>query len=248
VATALFAAGRRQEILDLVSANAEPKAITDPILRRNVQLRRLQIAMRVCRETGGNADAMLTLLIGAEALTTDTTIRRTLLENPDLTAAFGRDAAALDILRNPDEVERHGPLLFHIAAAEARDGNATAVRQVLRQIRAWLQRRSEDLKKQKEEHPQVPARAWAITRAEIAAGTEAVLRPAGPRPARDWLVRWRPRDLALQVMLSLSHQLLSSPQDARRVEMYTSGAEIPEPWALFALIPLALAGKSVPNG
>jgi energy-coupling factor transporter ATP-binding protein EcfA2 len=68
VAAALLAARRGQEIIDLVNTEQEPKAISDPVLRRNVQLQRLQIAMKVCREAANNVDAMLTLLIGAEAL------------------------------------------------------------------------------------------------------------------------------------------------------------------------------------
>ena len=102
--------------------------------------------MKVCREAGDTVDAMLTLLIGAEALKTDAVIRRMFVENPDLAAYFARDTSSRIILRDPDEIEHHGPLLFHLMAADARDGDGISVREGYRQVRAWLQRRTEILK------------------------------------------------------------------------------------------------------
>jgi hypothetical protein len=75
VATALHLAGRGRDILGLINIGGEPKAIGDPVLRREVQRERLRIAMKVCREAGNNVEAMLTLLTGAEALKTDAAIR-----------------------------------------------------------------------------------------------------------------------------------------------------------------------------
>ena len=71
VAEALLAAGRGREIIDLINTEPEPTAIRDPVLRREAQLKRLRTAMKVCREAGDTVEAMLTLLIGAEALKTD---------------------------------------------------------------------------------------------------------------------------------------------------------------------------------
>ena len=68
LASALLAAGRKREIIDLITRYLEPEIIRDPVLRKNIQLQRLRIAMKVCRETGNNIDAMLVLLRGAEAL------------------------------------------------------------------------------------------------------------------------------------------------------------------------------------
>ena len=91
VAAALLAAGRGRKIIDLINAEPEPNAIGDPILRRAAQLERLRIAMKVCRESGNNVDAILTLLVGTEALKTETAIRRMFIENPDLAANFARE-------------------------------------------------------------------------------------------------------------------------------------------------------------
>ncbi|MGE0683284.1 MAG: hypothetical protein AB7P69_20595, partial [Candidatus Binatia bacterium] len=244
VATALLDAGRRQEILNLVNTEREPAAIGDPVLRREVQLQRLRIAMKVCRETGNTVDAMLTLLIGAEALKTDAAIRRTLVENPDLAASFARTTAGRVILRDAQEIENHGPLLFHFMAADASNGDAISVREGARQVRAWIQRRAENFKEQKRNHPTLNPHGWSIHDRDIAAETEAVLRIAGPQHAIGNVLRWRPRSVALRVASILSSKLITSGETSL-VERCLTEAQIPTPWDVFLLTPLALAGREV---
>lgn len=189
VAAALLDAGRGTKIIELINSEQEPAAIGDPVLRREAQLQRLRIAMKVCRETGNDVDAMLTLLIGAEALKTDAAIRSMLIENPDLAADFARDTSGRIVLRDPKQIENHGPLLFHLMAADARDGDGISVREGSRQVRAWMQRRSENFKEQKERHPYSHPHGWDIHARDIAAQTEAVIRVAGPQAAMDRLLR-----------------------------------------------------------
>lgn len=50
VAAALLAAKRGREIISLINEEREPTVIGDPVLRRETQLERLRIAMKVCRE------------------------------------------------------------------------------------------------------------------------------------------------------------------------------------------------------
>jgi hypothetical protein len=244
IATALFTAGRRREIIDLINTEPEPTAIVDPILRREVQLRRLQTAMKVCRETGNSVDAMLTLLIGADALKTNAAIRRTLVKNPDLTAAFARGTSASAILRDSNEIENHGPLLFHLMATDARAGEAISVREGHRQIQAWMQRRSESFEEQKRRHPRISPQGWDISYSDIAAETEAFLRVVGPRQAVEYLLRWKPKPIALQVAVSLSFSLIASGS-IHLVEQCIAEFCVPSPWDVFLLTPLALAGKKV---
>jgi hypothetical protein len=80
----------------------------------------------------------------------------------------------------PDEIEHHGPLLFHLMATDARAENAISVREGYRQVRAWLQRRHEHFQEQRTEHPSSVPHGWSINDHDIAADTEAVLRIAGP--------------------------------------------------------------------
>ena len=244
VAEALLAAGRGREIIDLIRTEPEPTAIGDPVLRREAQLKRLRAAMKVCREAGDTVEAMLTLLTGAEALKTDKVIRRMLIENPDLAANFARDTSRRIVLRDPNEIEHHGPLLFRLMAADARHGDDISVREGYRQVLAWLKRRNENFKEQRREHANAPLQGWDINDRDIAAETEAMLRIAGAQHAVERLRRWRPRSVALRIASSLSRKLIMAGE-ADLVERCITEAEIPAPWDLFLLTPLALAGRQV---
>ncbi len=244
VAAALFAAGRRQEILALLNPENEPKAIGDPVLRRETQLGRLRTAMRVCREAGNSVDAILILLTGAEALKTDVIIRETLIQNPDLTASFVHDASSKMLLRDPDEFEHHGPLLCHMMAADARENNSILVREGQRQFQAWMQRRKEQAKEQQEQYPNSPLQYWSLSDADIAAETEAMLRMTSPRDAMSYIRKWRPKSVAIRVASALSAKLIMSGE-GDLVEHCIAEGEVPTPWDLFLLTPLALAGRRV---
>jgi len=243
IASALLAANRRQSILDLVKEEKEPTVITDPVLRREVQSQRLKIAMKVCRETNNDADAILTLLYGVEALKTDAVIQKMLIENPDLAANFARDSSSRLILGNADEYENHGRLLFQLLAHDARNNDGIAVREGHRQLRVWLQRRA-DYIDEEEAHPNIRPQDWPIEYQDIAAEIEAVLRIEGPAQAVKQMFNWRPKSIALRVALSLSFQLITSGE-ADLVERCLNETDIHSPWDLFLLTPLALSGKDI---
>lgn len=240
LAEALFNAGRGGEVLDLVQREREPAAIGDPVFRREAQLRRLRIAMKVCRSSGNDVDALLTMLIGAEALKTDAAMREALAANPDLAANFASATASRVMLRDPEQIENHGPLLFHLMAADARDGNAIAVREGARHIQAWMGRRSAQIDLERAEHPDWEPHAWPIRTRDIAAEIEAMLRVVGPRSAIEQLLRWRPLTVALDVAMLLSPKLVICG-DAVLVERCLTEARVNPPWDLFLMVPLALA-------
>lgn len=241
LATALLATNRRQAIIALVNDDEEPTAILDPVVRRAVYVERLRIAMRVCRETGNTIDGVLTLLRGAEARKTDTLIRQLLSDNPDLAAALASERASRIVLSDPAAYAQHGPLLSHRLAVDARAGDGIAVREGFRQLDAWLLRRRDALTDNA--HPGIAAQEWRVTDADIAAGTEAVLRLLGPRTALEQLTRWRPRRLALRVASILASHLIASG-DAALLQQCLVEAGIPSPWDLFLRVPLALAGEA----
>lgn len=244
LAGALLAAHRGSEILNLINTDLIPKVIADPILRRETERQRLQIAMKVCREAGNNVDALLTLLIGAEALKTDDAITQMLIDNPDLAASFARDTSARTILRDPDKIEKHGSLLFHLMAVDARSKNAISVREEHRQLVAWLQARKDQQQIHKEKFPNSPPNYWSINDRDIAAETEAILRIQGSKYSLEGLKRWNPKSMVLHVASLLSFQLIISGESSL-VESYITEAKVGTPWDLFLLVPLALSGKKV---
>ena len=244
IAEALFLAGRGKEIMELINTDSEPKAIGDPILRRETQLRRLRIAMKVCREAGNTVDSILTLIIGGDALKTGDAIHKIFIENPDLAVNFARDTFGRIVLRNSDEIEKHGHFLFQRMAIDAFDGDKISVREGKRQVNAWLKLRKENLEDQEKEHPGFQSRGWEINDQDVAAGIEAVLRTEGARYAIDSLKRWRPRSFIIGILFILSYKLIASGE-AYLIEQLIKDGEVPAPWDLFLHTPLALAGKNV---
>ena len=244
VATALLEANRGQKIIELVNSEKEPLAIGDPVLRRETQLHRLKIAMKVCRETGNTINAILTLLTGANALKTDSAIQEMLINNPDLAANFARDTFGRIILRDSIQIENHGVLLFHLMAFDARKNNGILVREGNRQLQAWLQRRNEEFKKQKKEHPYSSSHGWEISYRDIAAETEAILRTSGSQNAIKTLFRWKPKHIRLQVASILSNSLMASG-DENLLEECLKDERITDPWKLFLLTPLAFMKRQI---
>jgi hypothetical protein len=244
IGSALSNAGRGLEVVELINAGAEPTAIGDPVLRRQVQLERLKLAMKVCREVGSEADAMLTVLAGAEALKTDEAIRNILIQNPDLTSLFARDTASRLILRDASLIEVHGPLLFHFMAADAVRGDGISVREGHRHLRAWLDRRTQNAKDQRAANAERDPHRWSIDADDVAAEVEAILRIAGPRAAVARLKSWQPRALGLDVVLPMASRLVSAG-DYELLERCIAEDAVSTPWDLLLLVPLALAGRKI---
>jgi hypothetical protein len=121
VAPALLAAKRGKELLDFVEKTPEPAAslIRDPVRRREVQLNRLLTAIKACREADDSARALRFVLIGAEAMGTETATRSLLADHPELTARYAKETASRLILGDPEVISHHGSLLAHLLAADA---------------------------------------------------------------------------------------------------------------------------------
>lgn len=246
IASALFSAGRGSEIIALINSSLLPEAISDPVLKREVQRQRLRTAMRVCRETGNNVDAMATLLAGAEALRTDSAVHKMIVDNPDLSAFFAQDAVR-EILREPSEIENHGPLLFHMMVKDAKTGDAILVREGRRLLEAWLQTRREHGRIEKERHPSSQPNLWPIHDRDIQAEAEAVLRIQGSQNSLATLLRWNPKSMLLRVASNLSFKLITS-RELYLIESFIIDAKLEHPWDIFIFVPLALSGQEIDLG
>jgi len=244
VATALVRAARGTDLVTLLQTEKEPLIISDPVLRREVQLQRLKLGITICHELKAPVDAVKTLLIGTEAITTEDVIRNRLAHNPDLAAACSAQRASTLILRDPNEYAFHGALLFNLYRQDALRGDGLQARARERQFHAWLKRRSE-AQKQSEDRYQ-SRQEWPLSNTEIAAQVEGDLTLYGADYAIDSLRSWRPRALAPVVLTMLTESLLAAGKQELVKALYMSN-RLHNAWKLFILVPCAKAGHAFPK-
>ena len=240
VAAALVAAGRGKDLLNLVEAEPAPTTVTDPVLRREAELGRLRLAIKVCREAKDMARALRFVLIGAEGAKTENAVRQLLSNNPDLAARFAPETARRLILSDADRVEHHGPLLFHKLSVDADRGDAISYREGWRFIGAWLQAREHH---RQDRHPHSQA-AWEISVCDISSTVQAALKLEGPAASLQALQAWRPRRIALEVGLTLPYRLIAEGS-GDEVEAIVTGGDLGPLPSLFLLVPLTLAGRAI---
>ena len=240
VAAALVAAGRGDVLLQLVDRESAPSSVADPVLRREAELQRLRLAIKVCRKAGNVARALRFVLIGAEGVKTETALHGLLVDNPDLAARFAPETARRLILSDADCVEDHGPLLFHKLSVDADRSDAISYREGLRFLQGWLQARIHHY--QNEEAHQ--RRAWKISISDISSAVEAALKLDGPAASLRALQAWTPKRIALEVGLTLPYRLIAEGR-GDDVEALVTGGHLGPLSSFFLLVPLALAGRAI---
>lgn len=241
VASVLTAAGRGSALLELVERERAPASVADPVLRREAEIQRLRLAIKVCREAGDVSRALRFVLIGAEGIKTEAALRGLLISNPDMAAHFAQDTAGRLILSDPDRIEDHGPLLFHRLVVDADRGDAISVREGRRSLRAWLEARKHQLDRNKN---QPYHGGWAISISDIAASVAAAISLEGPSVALERLRSWSPWHIALDVAHTLPPRLIAEGR-ADDVEAVAAEESLGPMGRLFLLIPLVLAGRPV---
>jgi hypothetical protein len=242
LAAALYSAGRGKDLLSIIEKEVQPKIIRDPILRREVGFHRLQTAMQVSAESSDEASMLRTILVGAEAMHGADTALELIVKNPDLAAMFMGESAVRTLLLDSRQIAHHGRLLFHLMLEEARKGNAIGARSKQRQLAAWLEKRHLELERKEKRRPR--SEDWLVTAGDIAAEFETALRVAGPSIAIDVLLRWRPREIAIKAARIVVERLLATGR-SDLVQALLADAAVKEPWSLFLLVPLALAGHKI---
>ena len=206
VADSLIAAGRARDVLSVIERDPQAATIRDPIVRRQVQVRRLKLSLAACREMGSTTDALKTVLISAEAERDDSTLNEVLEKELDLLVEFAGSSLRRTILLDPDRVEDQGSFLAQDAVRAIRSGDRTTAREQLYFHRAWLKRRGEV--------PEDELRHWTVTDRDVSARVETIMELAGPRAALDELMGWTPRDVSLRVasILCLSYSSRNPPR------------------------------------
>lgn len=237
VAAALVAAKRGAELLDLVEREPAPSAIVDPVLRREAEVSRLRLAINVCRAAGDVPKALRFVLIGAEGIKTEAAIKKLLIENPDLAAAFANETAGRLILADSSQIANHGRLLCHKLSADANRADAISVREGKRLLNAWSQARSAFLQTHKNQRHR-----WQISFADITSWVEANLKLDGPADAIKALKRHRDIKLAFEVAITLPMRMIA---EGRADAIEAAAQMLNRIGKLFLSIPLTLAGHFV---
>ena len=241
VARALWTAGCREELLALVETETVPRAVSDPVLRREGELERLRLAIRVCREARDVERAIRFLILGAESIKTEERLQTLLADNPDLTARFAPETAGRLILSDTTKVQDHGPFLFHKLTVDADRGDAISYYRASRLIGAWM-----DAHNAYDRESNLSPRdwPWKVGLAEAVSSVEAALKLRGAEAALEQARRWKPRDVPVRIATSLPYRLIS--QGRARDVTVLADHDITDPTvALLLIVPLALSGQSV---
>lgn len=236
VADSLIAARRANDILSVIERDPHATAIGDPIIRRQVQLRRLKLSLAACREAGSTTDALKTILISAEAEHDDSRLNEVLEKELDLSVEFAGLSLRRAILLDPERVEEHGSFLAQDAVRAIRSGDHITAREQLYFHRAWLRRRSDA--------PLNELKNWTLTVSDISARVEAILELDEPKAALAELVRWKPRNVSLRVAFILVPKLIAADK-AYHIKALLKESPHSGPWDLLLWVPLAMAGESV---
>lgn len=241
VATALAAAERGSELLDLVEREPVPIAIVDPVLRREAELQRLRLAIKFCREAGDIARAIRFVLIGAEGINTESVLIDLLVNNPDMAASFAQETVGRLILSDPEFIESHGAFLFQKLSVDASRNDALSVREGRRLLKAWLQARKINAKSDRQGGFR---EVWKVGIEDISSSIAATLKIEGAIAAINELGKWTPKKIALDIAISLPTQIITQGHAAKVVEIYKENLIRPA-GHVFLQVPLLLAGHSV---
>jgi hypothetical protein len=198
VAMMLYQSKQKRELLEIVEHDSEPKAITDPLRRREVQLQRIQLGVHLANDLDDPSSAVRAILRGAEAVRTDDAILALYRDNLDLASFFAEDSVRRRILLDRTQVESHGALIAFLMLKSAIESQATIARSYRRQYRAWLDRRDVEARTQNTKGFNYEQK-WKIEVADAAALVEATFLIEGPTAGLNALASWRPKRFALEI-------------------------------------------------
>ncbi len=238
VADSLVIASRNDALLSLIEHSSALKIIPDPVIRREIHVRRLRLALHACRQTGSITDSIKTIIISADANKDEASLQEVLSKNPELAVWFAWPTLRRLVLADSNNARYQGSVLAQDAARAARIGDRTTARERLIAHDAWLQRRNE-MMTGKGAHKE-----WIVTDDDIAARAEAIFRIADAEYVLSELRRWSPKDIPIRVGLRIIPTLVHNGRHEQLQEVL-NGTLLKEPWSLLLAIPLAFAGFPV---
>lgn len=236
VASALRAAGRHAELLELVEREPAPLAVTDPVTRREGELNRLRNAIQVCRAGGDLTRALRFVLLGAESVRSERALKTMLKANPDLAVRFAGGTVGRLLLSDVSKVSDQGAILYQRFAYDAERRDTVSMREGRRLLTAWWQvQKSPD------------ARRHSLTDDDVIAHIDAVSRIGGAKSAVEALKTWTPRRIALMVSAKLPWKLAVEGRDDE-LEALAAEPCIPPRQRAMLRAPLVLKGQKIGRG
>lgn len=220
------------EILSIIEVDLVPAAIGDPIVRREVQLRRLRLALSACQASGNPVESAKSLLLAGEAAKDQDALEDILENEVDLSIRFARSSLMRLVLSDSDRASIHGGVLAHDAAQAARARDFIQAREQLHFHDVWIDRRRTLPDDQREK--------WKIDDGHLLARIEAIALTFGVHAAARDLFRWRPRVVRLRIGIRLV-QLLINRGDASLIQEVLDKKLVPAHFEFLLLVPLLLA-------
>ncbi len=141
---ALIACGRKSEMGNFLGEKDGTAAISDPVVRRRVDLSRLRAALHIASNDQDEIAVGETIFVGAEAMRTSGKVDDLILANADLSAAFLEETIGGLVLNDPEERSRQGSVLFHLAREKARQGKPFESRLNLQAAEEWMRQTFKD--------------------------------------------------------------------------------------------------------
>ncbi|MDG3580716.1 NACHT domain-containing protein [Rhizobium sp. YJ-22] len=238
----MFSAGQYENLLNFVEREPEPPTglLPDVAQRREIGTQRLRTAIRVCRTAGNNSRALRFIMMGAEAVHSDDNLRQFLIAHRSLSVRFAEDSVRRLVLRDPDYVASHGPILLQMIGHRTGPDNRSSAHELRKRVNAWFKLRWDTYEEDRIENEH--ARAWSIEAEDFAQTLYAELSTSGVAAAVGryrGLRHWR---FAMDAGLAVVDRLLAEGQFEIVNEIADS---LPLHRAVFVLVPLAMSGAVV---
>lgn len=242
VAPIMFNAGRHESLLDFVEREPEPPIglLPDVAQRREIGTQRLRTAIRVCRTAGKTSRALRFIMMGAEAIHSDDNLRQFLIAHRSLSVRFAEESVRRLVLRDPDYVENHGPILLQMIGQKIGPDDRSLARELRKRAQAWFKLRWDVYEEEHAEREYV--RAWSIESDDLAQILYADLMTRGVAEALQRYRGLRHWQFAMNAGIALVNRLLAEGYVQVVQEIADS---LPRHRAAFVLVPLAMSGARV---
>jgi len=196
---ALVASGRKDEIGKFLGETDGTAAISDPVVRRRVDLSRLRAALHIASKDQDGITVGETIFVGAEALRSAGKVDDLILSNVDLSSAFFEETVASLVLNDPSERSRQGPVLFHLARDKAKLNKPFESRLNLRAAEEWMHQTLDD----EDLH-----RKWTSQRQDVAARLSSFFALQGWSVVEQDCERWKGNSYGIALRKSVLRNIV----------------------------------------